>query len=196
MESTNRFRKNLDKKVLAALIKCRVEDGLSWKETLKKTGLSHSKAELAVMEHEYFGAEGTVMDLTEDNVKAARLFFKWGWGPIMVMTQSSEAACRKTWKEGTGTHSDGTRVGHGGRFKFDEPELYVGELKPTGVNIPKDQPLVREVARDAAITTRLMNTPVKELRAQYEEATGKKPSSKWTPAKIAIELRKLETVNA
>lgn len=186
----NKFRSNLKPAELKTLIKMR-SDGASWKDTLAKTELSHSKAELAWFEHERFGGEepGVVLNLTGSEVVTMREA-GLGWGQIMVATQSSEGAVRKAWREATGTHSDGQRVNHGGRFKFDEGELYVGSLKPTGTSIPSDQPLVREVARSQALTARLLALEPAALKRIFVKHSGETPGKGWTKAKLIIEIGK------
>lgn len=184
-----KFRDNLKADELDHLLRLR-EEGAKWKVVLKETGLSHSKAELAWMEHEAEGAGFTVVPLSASFVSFARNDLKIGWGPIMVWTQSSEGKVREAWKQATNLHSDGQRVGRGGRFKFDEPELYVGELKPTGTDIPKDHSLVREVAREDALSSRIMRLEPAQIRRVYEEYTGKKAAKGWTPAKLALEITK------
>ena len=186
-----RFRNNIDAEVLPTLIELR-EAGEPWKVVLKETGLSHSKAELAMMEHELFGdgsEDVEVAELTGELVKHLR-DEGCGWGQIMVATQSSEGKVRDAWKLATGTHSDGQRVNHGGRFKFDDAELYVGELKPTGTSIPADQPVIREVARKEALHTRLLKAEPAVLRRVYERYVGTPPQKGWTPAKLVLEIGK------
>ena len=184
-----KFRDNLKAEELAQLIALR-EDGAKWKVVLKETGLSHSKAELAWMEHEAEQAGFKVVPLTSAFVAYGRNDLKIGWGPIMVWTQSSEGKVREAWKQATNLHSDGQRVGRGGRFKFDEPELYVGELKPTGTDIPKDHSLVREVAREDALSSRIMKLEPEQVKRVYEQYTGKKVGKGWTKAKLALEITK------
>lgn len=189
----SKFRNNLKADQLKRLVAMK-EEAAKWADILKKTGLSHSKAELAWMEHEAFvqsDPKFKVAPLTGDFVAYARTELGLGWGPIMVWTQSSEGSVRKAFKEATGTHSDGQRVGRGGRFKFDEPDLYVGELKPTGTDIPADKALVREVARDAAFTTRLGKLEFGAVKAIYEEYTGTKVKRGATKAKLIVDLAKL-----
>lgn len=184
-----KFRDNLKAEELKALINLR-ENGAKWKQVLKETGLSHSKAELAWMEHEAEGAGFAVEALNPAFVDYARNTLKIGWGPIMVWTQSSEGKVREAWKQATNLHSDGQRVGRGGRFKFDEPELYIGELKPTGTDIPKDHTLVREVAREDALSSRIMKLEPDQVKSVYEKYTGKKVTKGWTKAKLALEITK------
>lgn len=188
----SKFRSNLKAEQLAELVALKENDA-TWKVILKATGLSHSKAELAWMEHEAFVRSDPpfeVEPLTPEYVEHARNTLRIGWGPIMVRTQSSEGKVRKAWEASTNLHSDCKRVGHGGRFKFDDPELYVGELKPTGTDVPADAPLVREVARESAVSTRLMALDPTALKALYENYTGKKATRGWTKAKLVLELVK------
>lgn len=193
-----KFRGNLKAPQLTKLLAMKA-DGEKWKAILKATGLSHSKAELAFMEHEAFAEADPafkVVTLTPDFVAYARNVLGIGWGPIMVWTQSTEGAVRKAWETATNTHSDCKRVGRGGRFKFDDQELYVGELKPHGTDIPSDAPLVRTVARENALTTRLGALEPKALIAIYTKATGKAPTRGWTKAKMILELAKLNEAKA
>lgn len=186
-----KFIKNLDAKQWTQLKKLRVDEGQKWAEVLSRTGLSHSRAELAIMEYEAEQAGFKWVPLTPAFVAYARTQLQLGWGPIMVWTQSSEGAVRKAWAEATATHSDGQRINRGGRFKFDDQTLYVGELKPTGTAIPKDKPLVREVARDSALTQRLLAKDPKTLKSLYVKYVGKEPGKGWTKAKLVMELRKV-----
>jgi hypothetical protein len=193
-----KFRGNLKAPQLKALLQMK-QDGEKWKAILKATGLSHSKAELAFMEHEAFTEADpafTVVPLTPEFVSYARNVLGIGWGPIMVWTQSTEGAVRKAWEVATGTHAECKRVGRGGRFKFDDQELYVGELKPRGTDVPAEAPLMRTVARENALTTRLGALEPKALMSIYEKATGKKPTRGWTKAKIILELAKLNEAKA
>jgi len=190
--SNFKFRGNLKADQLKALLKLKA-DGAKWKLILKETGLSHSKAELAFMEHEAFTEQDPafkVVPLTPEFVSYARNVLRIGWGPIMVWTQSTEGSVRKAWEEATGTHSDCQRVGRGGAFKFKDPELYAGDLKPTGTDVPREKPLVREVARESALTTRLGNLEPKALAEVYKQYTGKAPTRGWTKAKLILELSK------
>lgn len=189
----NKFRNNLKAEQLAVLVSMK-EDGAKWKAILSATGLSHSKAELAWMEHEAFEQSGfEVTELTPAFVSYARNELKIGWGPIMVWTQSSEGKVRKAWEQATNLHSDCTRVGRGGRFKFDDAELYVGELKPTGTELEADKPLIREVAREAAVdqtlVKQLMAKDIKELREIATKA-GVEFKKSTTKAKLVLELKK------
>lgn len=188
-----KFRSNLKADQLKKLLAMK-EAGEKWKAILKATGLSHSKAELAFMEHEAFTQQDPpfkVVALTPEFVTYARNVLGIGWGPIMVWTQSTEGSVRKAWEAATNTHSDCKRVGRGGRFKFDDQELYVGELKPHGTDVPADAPLVRTVARENALTTRLGALEPKALISIYTKATGKAPTRGWTKAKMILELAKL-----
>lgn len=196
--ANNKFRSNLQAEQLATLLALK-EDGAKWKAILKETGLSHSKAELAFMEHEAFEeSEFEVAELTPEFVAYCRNDLRIGWGPIMVWTQSSEGKVRKAWEAATNIHSDCTRVGRGGRFKFDDAELYVGELKPKGTFVDADQPLMREVAREAAHGERLVSallakeTP--ELKA-IAEGYGIKVAKRPTKAKLAIDIKNYVLAN-
>lgn len=190
-----KFRTNVGS-ALELLLQLRLVEGQPWKTVLKETGLSHSKAELAVMEQEAEAAEFEVEALTPEFVRYCREDLKVGWGPIMVWTQSTEGAVRDAWEKATNTYSDCQRVGHGGRWKFNEPSLYVGELKPTGTEVPTsvslNRPTAIEVAVDQTLVKRLMALPVPRLRAvavSYgccSESTAKK----WTPAKCVVAIRK------
>lgn len=188
----NKFRSNLTAEQLALLVSMR-EDGAKWKTVLAETGLSHSKAELAFMEHEAEAAEFVTAELTPAFVAYCRNDLRIGWGPIMVWTQSSEGKVRKAWEEATNVHSDCTRIGRGGRWKFDDPELYVGDLKPTGTQVDAEAPLVREVAREAAVdqsmTKQLLAMDVKELRVMAE-GLGVAFKKNTTKAKLVVDIKK------
>ena len=194
----NKFRSNLTAAQLSALIQMK-EDGAKWKQILKDTGLSHSKAELAWMEHEAFAQADppfTPEPLTPAFVAYARNDLAIGWGPIMVWTQSSEGKVRKAWEEATNTHSDCKRVGRGGRFKFDDAELYVGELKPRGTDVPAEAPLARSVARESAFVTRMLALTPKQVAAIYTKYLGKAPTKGMTKAKMILDLKKVNEERA
>lgn len=185
-----KFRANLKADQLKKLISLK-EDAQPWKAILKATGLSHSKAELAWMEHEAFGQSNfTKAELTPAFVAYARNDLRIGWGPIMVWTQSSEGKVRKAWEAATNSHSEATRIGRGGRFKFDDAELYVGELKPTGTTVPAEAPLTRTVARENALVTRLTGLDIKQVRVIYANYFKKAAPTTATKAKLIIELKK------
>ena len=188
----NKFRSNLTSDQLATLISLR-EDGAKWKAVLAETGLSHSKAELAFMEHEAEAAEFVTAELTPAFVAYCRNDLRIGWGPIMVWTQSSEGKVRKAWEAASAKHSDCTRVGRGGRWKFDDPELYVGDLKPTGTQVDAEAPLVREVAREAAVdqsmTKQLLAMEMKDLRTLATDL-GVTFKPKTTKAKLVVDIKK------
>lgn len=181
---------SVDPKAAAKLIKLRCTDGLKWKEVLAKQEIGYARGELIVFEHEFEQAKMKTIPATPENVVYLRTELGLSWGAIMVWCAAGEAVVRRAFKDGAKVHSDGQRVGKGGRWKFDDQALYVGELKPTGTDIPADQKLVREVARDCAVTQRLMKMEFAELKA-FAIAQGVIVKPKTTKAKLALEVKKL-----
>lgn len=197
MSASSKFRSNLKSEQYAVLVSMK-EEGAKWKAILSATGLSHSKAELAWMEHEAFEISDPpfeVEPLTPEFVAFARNDLRIGWGPIMVWTQSSEGKVRKAWEAASATHSECQRIGRGGRFKFDDAELYVGELKPTGTPVPAEAPLARSVARESAIVTRLLALDALQVKAIYKKYIGE-PKKGTTKAKMVLELKKVNAERA
>lgn len=61
------------------------------------------------------------------------------WGEIMVRTNGmGEGAVRKAYRATGGKKDLGLRVGKGGRFAYDEPTLYLENMKVQGAHISLD----------------------------------------------------------
>lgn len=174
------------------IIKARLESEprVPWKDVLAKVEINHSLAELVVFEAEGRRAGLKPLPATEANVSWCRVSQRLSWGLIAAWCQVPESKVRAFFKAGKGEHSDAQRIGKGGRWKFNDPELYVGDLKPTGTVIPAGAKLVREVAELNATQQRLIKLTPAELKAECERV-GFTPAKGATKAKTVIELAKV-----
>ncbi len=166
MKTASRTQEDIAK-ATAMVIKMR-SGGAKWPEILSATGFSHSRAELIWMDHVLPAAERQrcqAMIKADGLPKAAQTLRSEGlsWGEIAVRAGKPEGQVRTAFKEATGLKSQGQRIAKGGRFYLAEGVLYQDSLKPTGTDIPKDAK-GREGARLSAVTQRLMNLELKELK--------------------------------
>lgn len=58
------------------------------------------------------------------------------WGEIMCRTGLTEGQCRKAYRATDAKKDLGIRNGHGGRFAYDDPTLYLDNRKAQGAYIP------------------------------------------------------------
>lgn len=187
---TQRCEAKHGKKATATIIQSREgESPEPWKNVLVKTGVNHSLAELVDFEAQGRRAGLSPLAATPENVVWCRTERKLSWGLIAAWCQIPESKVRTLFKGLKGEHSDAQRIGKGGRWKFNDPELYTGDLKPTGTVIPADQKLLREVAEVNATQQRLMKLSPAELKAEAEKA-GVKVTKGWTRGKIIVETAK------
>lgn len=183
--------KTVDADAQKALINLR-EEGVAWKEALAATDISYAQGWL-IVERANLEALGLTVDtagMTEAELAKviAELRAKdASWGTIMVTLDITEGRARKIWAGKTGTHSEGTRVGKGGRFLFGEPALYADQLAKTGTALAATEKKVREnyLATGGAARVAFMDLP--ELRALAEEMG---VSPKGGKAAIAGRIRK------
>lgn len=62
------------------------------------------------------------------------------WGEIAVRVGKSESYCRKAFEAADGTkRSVGLRIGKGGRFAADRPDLYQENRKAEGAQVPNEK---------------------------------------------------------
>ncbi len=60
------------------------------------------------------------------------------WGEIAVRCNLPESRVRSLFLQQTGIKSEGQRIGKGGRYVTDDPALYQGNLRITGLAIPNE----------------------------------------------------------
>jgi hypothetical protein len=71
---------------------------------------------------------------------AADLRFKQGysWGDIMCLMGITEGRARKAFERAEHLKSRGLRNGRGGRFAYNDPTLYLENMKSEGAQLPAD----------------------------------------------------------
>lgn len=159
-------------------------DGATMREVMVATGLNHSQAERAIMKATLTEADVTRFmaggqDLGSRAVagRAAKI----SWGVMGILAGVPESQVRKAYEQAASLKSKGQRIGHGGRFHYDEAgqPLYADELKPTGTSIPLG--VKYEGALAQAFTQRLgrLDKDARDrIAEQYGIATkGKKPQT-------------------
>lgn len=178
------------------IIKMRAE-GTPWKQVISITGVSHSIAELTVMQAEYFGGGHKALALTPEVVGALR-FLGFGWGPIMVATGTEalggwtpEGQVRKAWEALTGNLAEGQRIGRGGRFLADERDPYrvvAGSINTqrTGFDLLPGQS--RYEGLYAAWKKALLTEAPKALKAMCDELSIGYNAKSFSRAKAVIAI--------
>lgn len=151
----------------------------------KQAGVSHTPAELHVFKFEWLIAglpqPGVGQWAPTADLVAYLRSEGWGWGKIMVATDSTEGKVRRLFEEATNTESRALRVGKGGRFFRDEPKLYEDTLKASGTSVPKGQ---LGQATSHAEMQKLMKRDFNDLRAEAVEAGLIEPKARTTKAKL------------
>lgn len=193
--------KNIVKTVPAptqeALVKIR-EEGVAWKEALATVGVSYAQGWLIVAraEAEKAGATFDASAMTEAEIAAeiARLRAEGAsWGTIMVVLDITEARARKVWANASGTHSEGTRVGKGGRFLFGEKALYADQLAATGTALSAKERKSRSNYLGTAEAVKMVHLDLPALRALAEEYG---VSGKGNKAAIVNRIRRAQAAQA
>lgn len=167
--------------------------GMPWAAVRSVTKLNHVVSELEYMRHTLPASER--VEATSANAKALRNDRQLSWGEIAVRLNVTEGRARKLYAEGSGTLSEGQRIGKGGRWLNNDSELYADVLQPTGTVITVEAG--RRNARTLAAQQRIARMEIGALR-QYASDNGVNPKGK-TPAQIAKALYKvlgLDTLQA
>lgn len=166
-------------------------DGAKMKQILVETGLNHSQAEAAILaasftpeDRKWFDGLGKTPD--ERFVAARKAGKSWGW--IAVLAAVPESQVRKAWTAATGTKSQGTRIGRGGRFYYGEGgrPLYAENLRSTGTQIKLGSD--RETAILQSRLQRMANLTMEELTDLGKDygVTFKKGETKTAYAKRIV----------
>ena len=109
------------------------EGGMSHKEIMGQTGLSHSQMERYFMAVDIesglikggFLAQPDSLTAKAAVVAKLRLAGE-SWGLISVRFREPESRTRKQFAEASGIDSAGLRIGRGGRYLADDPRFYTG----------------------------------------------------------------------
>jgi len=116
------------------------QKGAKMKEILEETGLNYSQAWLYITDAELPQSQrvsqanrtpATVRKLREEGDSWGLISVKFGY------LEFSESKIRSMYQEFTGKRSQGLRIGRGGRWYGDEPRLYNGVRRRSGVRIAK-----------------------------------------------------------
>lgn len=103
-------------------------------------------------------------------------FSSWGW--LSVRFGMPESRVRKTFEQKANIHSDGLRIGKGGRFVEDRGEYYVDENRKHGVVTPVGERHKVPGRSDEALAEKLAGMRVGQINALLKAAglpaTGKK----------------------
>lgn len=95
-----------------------------------------------------------VQDLRDD--------LQYSWGEISVRCGIPESAVRRCYRLTAGKKDRGLRIGKGGRFAYDEPTLYLENMKVEGAHIPTD--LKMRPQREDCLNFVKKDQPVKAAR--------------------------------
>lgn len=190
--------KNPTAEILNHAVELKLE-GMSSKQVLAETGLSHSQFELwfwrtvPVADGGLKERVGTV-ELTGENVIALRDGDGLSWGQISVICGPvPESQIRAEYKKASGKLSQGKRIGHGGRWFLNERELYTDGLQRPGTEITEAEAKelsTRTAALKAATEQKLVHKTSAELKA-IAKAEGVSPNG--TPAQIVKRIIKART---
>lgn len=190
---------NIPAEVQAKAIAMR-EDGHKVKAIQQACGLNHSQTWL-ILNRATAEAEGTVVDTSGmDQATIASTIGQlreagdsWGW--ISVKLDIPESRVRKLFAEATGKHSEGLRIGRGGRHLFNDPTLYEADPK-AGVAVDASEPVVHPVYASKALEVGLVQHEFSELKAMAEElgVDTTKLNSKVKLVKAIVEFKRLATM--
>lgn len=151
-----------------------LKEGAKQTEVRLSLGLNHSQLDLIVYRNQLteqdfarFAEGGATL---KERVTVARNQLGMSWGKIGLLAGEPETKVRKLYAEQSGNDSKGQRIGKGGRWLMNDHQLYIEELKPTGVVLPAGQVRNREFARGQARIQRIYKldfAQLKELGLQY-----------------------------
>lgn len=156
--------------------------GMAWAAVRSVTKLNHVVSELEYMRHTLPADQRIAA--TSANAKMLRNERQLSWGEIAVRLNTTEGRARKLYAEGSGTLSEGQRIGKGGRWLNNDSELYADVLQPTGTVIPVAAG--RRNARTLAAQQRITKMDPAALK-QFAADNGVAAKGK-TPAQIAKAL--------
>jgi predicted RNA-binding protein YlqC (UPF0109 family) len=163
------------------LIAACLTEKLNWSAACEAAGIGYSRGWLIVRWAELMlGAPDLMVQFTPSANKEESVWqlgqivkplvdAKCSWGEVMVRTGQSEGACRKAFKLATGINDRGHRIGKGGRFVADRPDLYQENRKHEGAWIPattEEHPAPSQVAIEALRNYIPAEKPVAKVRAK------------------------------
>ena len=109
-----------------------IAEGMPIAKVLEATGMSYSPV-WCYSTWSRNRDEGKLVDLSGLSQSEADAAIKVireegnSWGDIACLVSRTENACRKSYERASNIRSEGTRIGHGGRYLADREELYTGE---------------------------------------------------------------------
>jgi len=114
--------------------------GMAFDRAYKQAGVSHTPAELHAKAFAWLVAGLPPLGVGDWALSTDLVVYLrksgWGWGDIMVATNSTEGQVRACWADKTGVDSRGVRVGRGGRYYKGDADLYADTLRRTGTAVP------------------------------------------------------------